>query len=1062
MSDLADLPNAYRRVQALDRSRCRPDQIQGPVQAMNGTDVGDLTSMSPHQAVLAAVTLLHKDGFGLGTAIGVWAHGRGVPFALEAFLELGRLDRWSHGTLLDHFASARQLLDLVRSAPDDIHAEAMAIAERLRAVDEPGRTFARTVTTFLFPERSDWLEADLAAAADGELPAAALMPSVATAGQAARIGELSAGQKWTWIGDPAVELAFVQIAGARALPFLLAWFDTEPGGAELRILDLISRLPGDATIGALADAAARNDDHPVIRAHLHAAAERFPDSALRVLAAMAPTRTSTHVLSAVVAAEPDRARAVLPELAPEARTRVETLLSRETPRVAASEQIPAMLLRPPWSDPKAKRPKPAVITGLAPSAGAELVWQPGERERWLGRTAGWEPRQGWPAIAERIAVWRTEPVRKDDNMLQIALYFAANAPSELVLPLLEDGWLPPIRRADEQSSRFAAQYEMQALPTILAIRGRPADRGRLLLPFVDAEIAGIMVESMTRPRSVARGVAQRWLRRHSEAAVRALLPAALGKAGAARRNAEIALRWLAADGTDVPHIADAAHGAEAAVAVKTLIIDDGMSTCPRTMPATPMWAMPSVLPAIRLADGSAVLPPRAVRTVVEMLQISKPEAPHPGLEAVQELCDAASLSGLASALFDNWSESGAELSFRWVLDALGLFGDDSTVDRLAWLVGPESDEGDLGLIGDALTLLGVIGGERALSVLHSVSRRGRSKQVRVRAEQRFQDVAESLDLTAEELADHLVPTLGLGADGTLRLDYGPRSFVVGFDELLRPRLTDETGTVLKRVATPAKTDDQERAKAAIQQYAEVKKEAQKIASAQIRRLAKAMITRRRWTPESFTHLAAHPLLRHIIRRVVWGVYAPDGSPIGSFRIAEDLSYADVHDQHYELPDGAAIGVAHPVELGAVAAEWSELFADYEILQPLDQLGRPALRLTPEERAGWTLDRFHRKILSPNSVKALAARGWIVGPVGDPPVWSRLLRSVDDDRFLVLDIEPGLTGGSLTDPGYQGVEQIWLSEAGNDTSFDLHSVPLSELGAVPASEILSDLTEVTRP
>jgi len=34
-------------------------------------------------------------------------------------------------------------------------------------------------------------------------------------------------------------------------------------------------------------------------------------------------------------------------------------------------------------------------------------------------------------------------------------------------------------------------------------------------------------------------------------------------------------------------------------------------------------------------------------------------------------------------------------------------------------------------------------------------------------------------------------------------------------------------------------------------------------------------------------------------------------------------------------------------------------------------------------------------------------------------------------------------------------------AGEHASFELHSVPLSDLGAVPASEILRDLAEVTK-
>ncbi|MBS2552735.1 DUF4132 domain-containing protein [Catenulispora sp. NL8] len=1130
MSEALDLPPAYQRVKPIERGRCRPGEVaaldsealrklyehrrntvaahqssidfalnqvgsdQAIVRMMAGVDFGDLGSMTPRQAAYAEATLLHLDGFGEDHAIGVWNHVRGVPFALEAFAGYCSSKPGNRSRLLDFMAPARQLLDLVRSAPDEIHAEAMAVAARLRAQngtgsgfvrtltaflfsersdqDGTGSQFVRALTTFLFPERSDWFTADLGAAGLGMLPATGLVPSVVTAEQAAIVGKLvQDGPKWTWDGDEAVELTFLTIAGAQALPLLLAWHDGRPdrdkqlSEPRKKALELISRVPGDAAMRALAE---RDDGRPERLAYLHSAAERFPDSALRVLSAMAPAQASIQVIAAVVAADPDRARAMLPELGKEARERVAAVIEQNSVDIVAASQIPditdipGILIRPPWSDPGAKRPKPVVLDGLTSSPDVDVVWLPGEREQWLGRGAsGWEPRQGWPAIAEQIAEWRGQPEKADDPMTPVALYFAAYAPPELVGPLLEDGWRPPLRRADDRARAFVARYEVRALPTVLAISGLPGVRARLLQPFVSAELAASLVEGMTRRRSLARGAALGWLRRHPEAAVRHLLPTALGRAGLPRRNAEAALRWLAAEGTDVVGLAGATHGAAAGVALKELMADGALGTFPRTMPETPAWARPSVLPTIRLQDGTAALPPRAVRTVVEMLQISKPEAPYPGLEIVKELCDGSSLGEFVFALFQNWQESGSPDRHHWAVDAMGQLGDDGTVARLEPLIGPWTTDRHYTLVDDTLTVLGMIGGDRALAVLHAVVQKGRRKAVRRRAEGRFQDVAQSLDLTADELADRVVPTLGLSAEGTLRLDYGPRSFDVGFDEVLRPRITDEAGKVLARMPRPVKTDDQELAKAAYQQFTELKKAAQTVATDQIQRLEKAMFTRRRWEPDGFAaHLVAHPLLRHLVRRLVWGVYAADGSVIGSFRVAEDLSYADAHDAHYEIPEGATLGVAHPVELGPVVDRWCELFADYEILQPLDQLGRPALGLTQDELAGRTLTRFERVVLNPAQVAALEPRGWYCGPVGDPPVWPRFLRPLGDDRYVILDISPGLRGGVASGSGYQNVQRVWLSVAAEDASFELHSVPLSELGAAQASEILWDLAEVS--
>jgi hypothetical protein len=58
------------------------------------------------------------------------------------------------------------------------------------------------------------------------------------------------------------------------------------------------------------------------------------------------------------------------------------------------------------------------------------------------------------------------------------------------------------------------------------------------------------------------------------------------------------------------------------------------------------------------------------------------------------------------------------------------------------------------------------------------------------------------------------------------------------------------------------------------------------------------------------------------------------------RIAEDGTWADVNDREITVPEGASLGVPHPLELPPdVRARWSDVFLSYEILPPFEQLGR---------------------------------------------------------------------------------------------------------------------------
>lgn len=68
--------------------------------------------------------------------------------------------------------------------------------------------------------------------------------------------------------------------------------------------------------------------------------------------------------------------------------------------------------------------------------------------------------------------------------------------------------------------------------------------------------------------------------------------------------------------------------------------------------------------------------------------------------------------------------------------------------------------------------------DMALIQLHHISQRAKSRPLRDNAAEFLQVVAENRGLSQEELADRLVPTLGLDDPQALSFDFGPRQFTV--------------------------------------------------------------------------------------------------------------------------------------------------------------------------------------------------------------------------------------------------------------------------------------------
>ncbi|GAA4503092.1 hypothetical protein GCM10023191_055570 [Actinoallomurus oryzae] len=457
------------------------------------------------------------------------------------------------------------------------------------------------------------------------------------------------------------------------------------------------------------------------------------------------------------------------------------------------------------------------------------------------------------------------------------------------------------------------------------------------------------------------------------------------------------------------------------------------------------WADPALLPRILTRDRDRALPASATKCLLHLLAKKAPE-----VAAVRAFCDRHSLAEFSWALFQRWYALGSPSRHNWALAQLGLIGDDTTVRRLSPLIRAWPGESAAGRAVAALDVLAAIGSDVALTHLFELARRGKYKGLKGKAVQKIDEIAAARGITPDDLADRAVPDFGLDAQGTLVLDYGPRRFTVTFDQQLAPLVVEPNGKVRKSAPKPGPKDDPALASAAHALFTGLKKDVRTIADQEIKRLELAMISRRSWTPDDFHALfVTHPLLGHIVRRLVW--ITDDGT---SFRVAEDHTYAGVDDDLFTPAPDARIGIAHPILLEDDLAAWVELFADYEILQPFEQLGRPFYRLTDDERGAHRLARVEGLVLPYGKAKghsqgrweSLDARGEFAGG------W--LARRDPAGLYVVAGLSPGLYYYMYGEGEDQKINALWAGPAPGHSPKD--TVPLGEVDPVTMSEAVHDL------
>ncbi len=342
------------------------------------------------------------------------------------------------------------------------------------------------------------------------------------------------------------------------------------------------------------------------------------------------------------------------------------------------------------------------------------------------------------------------------------------------------------------------------------------------------------------------------------------------------------------------------------------------------------------------------------------------------------------MAQFALAVLGKWLDQGAPAKTKWVLYMAVIHGGYDVQETLLHQIKEWSENSRGSIACDAVKALTFKGTSDALMAVDNLSRKAKSRQVKAAAKAALDEAADALQMTSEELADHIVPNLRFDAKSCRVFDYGTRQFKVYLTPTQELEIY-EGDKKLKNLPKPGAKDDNELATAAEKAFKEMKKQLKATVTAQKARLEYVLMCARTWDAAGWTQLfVKNPVMHSFAIGLIWGTYDAEGKLLASFRYMEDGSFNTADEDEYELPEQAKIGLVHPLELDAETLEsWTTQLTDYEITQPFAQLTRACYPVQPDEIGKTELLRWKGQTVNNMSlIGKMQKLGWEKGMAQD--------------------------------------------------------------------------------
>ncbi|VUT01368.1 DUF4132 domain-containing protein [Klebsiella spallanzanii] len=743
---------------------------------------------------------------------------------------------------------------------------------------------------------------------------------------------------------------------------------------------------------------------------------------------------------------------------------------------ADNDELPPVLVSPPWASKQKKSRQPVLQLPALPLVAKMSPFIPASNNIWVNdhdevmqKTAQIgeaTPEQalellGGRCNAENIQAWqRGDYAALGDPWFDWNLSILPGLERQIGLAL----WNTLTRAQHVGTAYPMAHFGIDGIPGLVnSVARQPKEALPVTLHFAATELAPLIARAYCKLKS-GRDIASSWLLKYPEHAIAGLLPDALGKPGNAQGFARQALQLLVENNHAalIHQVAQRWQQPEVITALDSLLNGDQLNNYPARRSPLPTFYQPTfwTRPQLKL-DGKA-LPDDALLHLGTMLRFPSVNEIYPGLLQVKAACTPQSLAAFAWDLYNAWIKADSPKQEEWAFIALGIFGNDDTARRLTPLIRDWPGKSHYTRAATGVDLLARIGSDIALMQIRVIAQKTTSTALQDYANAVLKKIADQRRLSLAELEDDSAPNLGLNGQGTLLLDFGPRQFSVAFDDAWQPVVRNMAGERLNDLPTAGKNDDPARAAEAILQFKTLKEDARTAIPQQIRRLETAMCQRRRWTFDRFRRcLVEHPLLRHLSQRLIWGVYGPQNQLLHGFRIAEDGSFSDINDNTFCLPPGdLLIGIPHIMEMSpADAAAFAQIQSDYALLPPFRQLNRVRSALTPEERSATRLFRWYRQTCASGRVIGLTAKGWLRGVPGYEDKINYLLKPLGE-WTLVLSLNEGFKAGMP--PDTLSAEQtdisawLWHGQGRDYGDAWREDHPFSVLDDITASELINDI------